>query len=274
MKSFKDKVVVITGAGGGMGLAYAEAFAREGARLALNDWDAQSLGRAKERVLALGAPAVHVSSFDVSDRDAMYAFADEVRATLGPAHIIINNAGIEGEARPVWDMSDESYDKVLGVNLWGVIHGTRAFLPQLFDNGEGAVVNVSSIFGLVGPPVCSDYAASKFAVRGFTEALTAELHGSNITAHTVHPGGIATNIARKAESQAFKDKFLKTEPDDIARFVLKGIRAGHPRIVYGHRSLVANLGSRFVPLRVLNGVVRWFMGSVFDDIQPPAPRAT
>ncbi len=155
MKSFKDKVVVITGAGGGMGLAYAEAFAREGAKLALNDWDAQSLGRAKERVLALGAPAAHVSSFDVSDRDAMYAFADAVRDTLGPAHIIINNAGIEGEARPVWDMSDESYDKVLGVNLWGVIHGTRAFLPHLFDNGEGAVVNVSSIFGLVGPPVSS-----------------------------------------------------------------------------------------------------------------------
>jgi butyryl-CoA dehydrogenase len=155
------------------------------------------------------------------------------------------------------------------VNLWGVVHGTRAFLPQLFENGEGAVVNVSSIFGLVGPPVCSDYAASKFAVRGFTEALSAELQGSPITVHTVHPGGIRTNITRIERSRAFGERFLKTEPDDIARFVLDGIRKGRPRIVYGHRSLPANLGARLVPLSLVNRVVRWLMSDVYGDVAPP-----
>ena len=146
-----------------MGLAYAEAFAREGALLALNDWDGDALTAAGERVRALGAPKVFTEAFDVSDHDAMFGFADRVRQALGPAHIIINNAGIEGGTGPVWALSHADYQKTLGVNLWGVIHGTRAFLPQLFENGEGAVVNISSIFGLIGPPACSD---SSFGLCG------------------------------------------------------------------------------------------------------------
>lgn len=272
MKQFNGKVVVITGAASGMGRAYAEAFAREGALLALNDRDAQGLDQTRRRVLELGTPAVHTSAFDVSDRDAMYAFADEVRDTLGPAHVIVNNAGIEGGAGPVWELSDESFEKVLGVNLWGVIHGTRAFLPHLFENGEGAVVNVSSIFGLIGPPMCSDYAASKFAVRGFTESLAVELHGTPITVHSVHPGGIDTNIARSDATKNFSKRFLKTPPEAIAKVVLRGIRAGTPRIVSGHRSLPAWLGSRVLPLSWINQLARMALGSVIEQPQLPAPR--
>lgn len=195
MKDFRDKTVVITGAGSGMGRAYALEFAKLGARLALNDYDAQGL----DGTLALlkDVPSLRTvrGVFDVSDRAAMERFADEVKATLGNAHVVINNAGIEGSGRPTWATPLAGYERVMRINFYGVLHGSQVFLPQLLANGEGALVNVSSIFGLIGTPSNSDYCASKFAVRGFTEALMVELHDSPVSVHLVHPGGIATNIA-------------------------------------------------------------------------------
>ena len=165
MKTFKNKVVVITGAGSGMGRAYAMAFARLGAKLALNDYDREALGQS---VALLPEPArsdCFHQAFDVADETAFAAFAAAVKQSLGNAHVIINNAGIEGAVKPIWAISKSEIERVMAVNFYGVVNGTRLFLPQLFANGEGAVINVSSVFGLIGTPSNSDYCASKFAVR-------------------------------------------------------------------------------------------------------------
>ena len=199
MKNFNNKVVVITGAGSGMGRAYALEFARLGARLALNDFDATGLTETLAMLPGLPTDSVHSQVFDVGDKTAMHDFAAAVQARLGNAHVVINNAGISGGGLPVWLKDDAAYARTMQVNFFGVVYGTRAFLPQLLANGEGAIINVSSVFGLVGTPDTSDYCASKFAVRGFTESLMVELQQSPISVHLVHPGGVRTNIAKDVE---------------------------------------------------------------------------
>lgn len=200
--TLKDKVVVITGAGSGMGRAYAKVYANAGARLALNDFDAAGL-------------------------------AETVRLH-GRADIVINNAGISGGFKPVWQLAPVEIERTLRVNLWGVIHGTQAFLPHMLKAQSGQIVNVSSIFGLVGAPNHGDYSASKFAVRGFTEALMTELQETGVTAHLVHPGGIATNIGKvDGEELAFSKHYLTTSPDDIALHVRDKLLKGSAKIVYG-----------------------------------------
>lgn len=257
MKSFENKVVVITGAGSGMGRAYAVEFAKLGARLALNDYNEPTLLETRALALEAGAPQVHCEVFDVSSADAFESFASDVQKTSGNAHVIINNAGVASTGLPTWDLDRGTVERVMAINFWGVFHGTSSFLPQLIENGEGAVVNVSSVFGLVGTPGSSAYCASKFAVRGFTESLVSELADSPITAHIVHPGGIATNISQTetvADRQVLDDfsrVYLTTSPESVARRVIRGIRRGEPRIVYGNQSLRLDVGSRFVPLRAL-----------------------
>lgn len=273
MKNFKDKVVVVTGAGSGMGRAYAKAFAARGARLALNDYDADGLA---ETVAELGRgwpdASVHAAAFDVSDRDAMMSFAAEVQTTLGKAHVIINNAGIEGAGRPVWATTQSDYERIFQINFFGVVHGTQAFLPQLLANGEGAIVNVSSIFGLIGPPNSSDYSATKFAVRGFTESLMNELRETPLSVHLVHPGGIATNIARADHTRAFSSHYLTTAPEDIVEHVIKAVGKGTLRIVYGNGALKTHLGALFVPLKWLNRLIWQDMKDVIDKSDyPPRP---
>ena len=274
MKHFRNKVVVITGAGSGMGRAYALAFAALGAHLALNDYDAKGLAETVDRV-ATQSPHVrlHSAAFDVSDRAAMFAFAEAVQAALGHAHVIINNAGIEGASKPVWATPIDAYERVMRINFYGVVHGTQAFLPHLLANGEGAVVNVSSIFGLIGPPNHSDYSAAKFAVRGFTEALMVELHDSPISVHLVHPGGIATNIARAEGSKDFAQKYLSTPPEAIVRHVIRSIGRRRPKIVFGRDSFKTWLGANLVPLRLLNPIIWRDMKGVIDRSDYPATKA-
>ena len=255
MKNFKDKVVVVTGAGSGMGRAYAIEFGRLGARLALNDFDAKGLAETVALLAQSGTGGVLSQVFDVSARDAMHDFAEQVKTELGNAHVIINNAGIEGSGKPLWATNDQSYERVMNINFFGVVHGTKAFLPQLIANGEGAVVNVSSIFGLIGTPNHSDYCASKFAVRGFTEALMVELQESSVSVHLVHPGGIATNIAQHDSSQAFAGKYLSTPPEAIAKRVVQGIRRREARIVYGYGSMKTWLGACLLPLGFEEGLL-------------------
>jgi NAD(P)-dependent dehydrogenase (short-subunit alcohol dehydrogenase family) len=269
MKDFTNKVVVITGAGSGMGRAYALEFARLGARLALNDYDSNGLADTVKLVRDVSSVDLHSAAFDVSDRAAMDNFANEVKAHLGAAHVVINNAGIEGSGKPVWATDAASYQRVMNINFFGVVNGTQAFLPQLLENNEGAIVNVSSIFGLIGPPNNSDYSASKFAVRGFTEALMVELLHSPISVHLVHPGGINTNIARSEHAQAFKHKYLSTPPEAIVRHVIRGIRRGTPKIVYGKDSFKTWLGANFVPLRLLNRIIWRDMADVIDRSDYP-----
>ncbi|MCB9033999.1 MAG: SDR family oxidoreductase [Chitinophagales bacterium] len=264
MKSFKNKVVVITGAGSGMGRAYALAFAKEGANLALNSYSLNNLEETKEIVNSKYNVKIYTSDFDVSNNAKMKAFAKNVKKNLGNAHVIINNAGIEGNSKPVFELSVENIDRIMQVNFYGVVNGTLAFLPQLIDNNEGAIVNVSSIFGLVGVPNFADYCASKFAVRGFTESLMVELLKSPITVHLVHPGGINTNITHNSENQKFDSKYLSTPPEAIASVLIKAIKRKQSKIVYGNGALKTWLGANFVPQDILNGILWHEFKKVID----------
>lgn len=270
MKNFKKKIVVITGAAAGMGRAYAVEFARLGAILALNDFDKAGLDETI-RLISKKYPKVKVlgKAFDVGSREQMNEFAEQVKLTFGNAHVIINNAGIAGGAKPVWEITDEALDRVIRVNLMGVIHGTRAFLPQLFANKEGAVINVSSIFGLVGTPFNSDYCATKFAVRGFTEALMVELHDTPIQVHLVHPGGIKTNIAKGSENGAeFEEKYLKTTPEDMVKHVIKKVKQNEPRIVYGYQARRVWFASLALRLKARNEVFYKEFKEFIDQYKP------
>lgn len=262
MNDFRDKVIVVTGAAGGMGRAYAEYFAALGATLALNDIDGAELEQTAARARSAGAKTVITDVFDVSSRDAMFAFASRVHAELGGAHVVINNAGIEGETAPVTDLSDAGLNRLMGVNFWGVVHGTRAFLPQIQARGQGAVVNVSSVFGFVGTPNAADYCASKFAVRGFTESLMVELRQSPISVHLVHPGGIATGIARGPRAQAFARKYLRTPPEVVARAVAKAIADRTLRVVVGHNAWRTWFAGNLLPL----GLRNWFLERELRDV--------
>ncbi len=264
MKDLNNKIVVITGAGSGMGRAYAHAFARRGSKLALCDYDAQGLAETVEQLGGAEQSQLCHRVLDVSDQAAMQEFAQYVAQQLGNAHILINNAGIEGSAKPSWSTDMDCYRRVMEVNFYGVVYGCQAFLPQLRANSEAAIVNVSSIFGLIGTPNHSDYCASKFAVRGYSEALMAELLDSHIQVHLVHPGGIDTDIARQPRSRAFSQHFLSTKPEAIAAKLIDSIARNRPRLVYGNGSRKTWLGARFVPLRWLTALIWREMRPVID----------
>jgi NAD(P)-dependent dehydrogenase (short-subunit alcohol dehydrogenase family) len=269
MKSFDGKIVVITGAGSGMGRAYALEFARRGAQLALNDYDADTL---TETVALLPrAKTTLQAAFDVSDRDAMYRFADQVHAELGGAHIIINNAGVRGSGKPVWSVTDASYTRLMAINFYGVVHGTRAFLPQIRANGEGAIVNISSIFGLTGTPNSSDYCAAKFAVRGFTESLMVEMANEPITVHLVHPGGVATNINKSSGRDDFGTKFLRTDPAEVATRVANSILRPRARIVLGYGARKTQIGANFLPREILTRLLWKQISPSIDKSTYPTP---
>ncbi len=262
MKSFKDKVAVITGAGSGIGRALAGQLAAQGAKLALSDVNEAGL---RETVEALGLDSERVISkvFDVADRNAVYTFADEVMAHFDAAHLVINNAGVALGAS-VEEMSYEDFEWLMGINFWGVVYGTKAFLPHLKAADEGHIVNVSSVFGLIGVPTQSAYNAAKFAVRGFTESLRQELEIENggVSCTTVHPGGIKTNIARNARmgsgmekitgtdtDKARRDfeKLFRTTPEEAARTILKGVRANKRRVLIGSDALAIDGMQRLLP---------------------------
>jgi NAD(P)-dependent dehydrogenase (short-subunit alcohol dehydrogenase family) len=269
MKSFDGKIVVITGAGSGMGRAYALEFARRGAQLALNDYDADTL--AETVMLLPTTTTVLQSAFDVSDRDAMYRFADQVHTELGGAHVIINNAGVAGCGRPAWSAKDADYEHIMGINFYGVVHGTRAFLPQIRARGQGAVVNISSIFGLTGTPNSSDYCAAKFAVRGFTESLMVEMVNEPITVHLVHPGGVATNIAKSADGDDFANKFLRTDPAEVATRVADSILKPQARIVLGYGARKTQIGANFLPRKSLTRLLWQQISPTIDKSDYPPP---
>ena len=201
MKSLKGKVAVITGAGSGIGQATAEALAKQGCELAISDINERGLAETRARCESHG---VRVSSarVDVADRAAMYAWADNVVADHGRVNIVINNAGVALGAT-IEDMSYEDQEWLMGINFWGVVYGTKAFLPHIKKTGDGHVVNISSVFGLIAVPTQSAYNAAKFAVRGFTECLREEMdmEDCGIGVTCVHPGGIKTNIARASRQR-------------------------------------------------------------------------
>lgn len=266
MQSFIDKVVVITGAGSGMGRAYALEFGHLGAKLALNDFNAASLDETMALLKEQGQmpQRMMAQAFDVSEREQMFAFAQQVQAQWGPAHIVINNAGISGQGRHVKDMPFEDVDRVMRINFNGVLHGTQAFLPQLLANEEAALVNISSTLGLVGMSGNAEYCASKFAVRGLTEALMVELAGTQVQVHLVHPGGVRTGIADGTEKgRRLAQKYFKTPPQEVVKAVIAGIRKKKARIVFGHQAQQTWWLSWLLPLglrtQLLAGIKRKLM---------------
>jgi len=262
--SVRGKVAVVTGAGSGIGRELALQLARRGARLALSDVAETGLAETAARAGALGAQ-VHTAALDVTDRSAVLAYAGTVAGHFGVVHQVYNNAGVAGGST-VLDSDWADYDRILGVNLFGVLHGTKAFLPHLVASGDGHVVNVSSLNGLMAQASINAYSASKFAVRGFTEALRQEmlLAGHPVQVTVVHPGGVRTGIATaalevsrargaqvtaedEARTRFYNEKLLRMPAEQAARIVVDGVEAGRPRVLVGNDAKAVDLLVRLFP---------------------------
>jgi len=262
MKDFRGKVAAITGAGSGIGRALALALARDGARLALSDVQDEGLDETARQVLALGATCT-TAHVDVANRDAVFAWADACAREHGQVHLAINNAGV-ALAAPAESVSPEDFEWLMGINFWGVVHGSQAFLPHLKASGDGHLVNLSSIFGIVAMPTQSAYNAAKFAVRGYTEALRMELQieGAPVGVTCVHPGGIATNIVRAQRidpaiqrltggtEEGFRraaDRSIQTtSPEAAARRILHGVQRNESRVLVGPDARVLDIMARLL----------------------------
>lgn len=241
MQGFAGKVAVVTGAGSGIGQALAIELARSGAKVAISDVNTEGLADTEKQLRAIGAP-VKADRLDVTEREAFLLYADEVKNHFGKVNQIYNNAGIayvgDVDVTPFKDI-----ERVMDVDFWGVVNGTKAFLPYLIESGDGHVVNVSSVFGLFSVPGQAAYNSAKFAVRGFTEALRQEMAGKPVKVTTVHPGGIKTAIMRNATAaegvdregltKTFDRKLANTTPQKAAQVILDGVRKNKPRVLIG-----------------------------------------
>jgi NAD(P)-dependent dehydrogenase (short-subunit alcohol dehydrogenase family) len=241
--ALRGRVAVVTGAGSGIGRALAQELARRGAKLALSDVDEAGLAETVRQVRVIGAP-VHEQRLDVTDRAAVLAYAETVAAHYGTVQLVVNNAGIAFTG-DVTEMAFDDLERVMDVDFWGVVNGSKAFLPHLIASGDGHLVNVSSLFGLLAVPGQSAYNAAKFAVRGFTESLRQEMlvAGHPVRVTCVHPGGIRTAIARNAGAVPGKDaavlaeyfdrRLARTSADDAARSILRAVTRNRARAVVG-----------------------------------------
>ena len=240
MRTFSGRTAVVTGAGSGIGRALAMELARRGAHVAASDVDAAGVEAAVADITARGGTA-KAWTLDVTDADAVQRHADEVAEAFGGVHLVINNAGIALAARAV-EQTAAQVSRVIDVDLVGVVNGTQAFLPHLLASGDGHLVNISSLFGLVAMPYNSAYNAAKFGVRGYTESVAIELAASRapVGVTCVHPGGVKTGIAASAEvvdgnqglATAF-EKMLRMPPERAAEIILRGVQRGRRRQLVG-----------------------------------------
>jgi NAD(P)-dependent dehydrogenase (short-subunit alcohol dehydrogenase family) len=258
MKDLRGRVAAVTGAGSGIGRALATELARRGAHLALADIDDAGLAETVSRCEGRGVK-ITSQHLDVANRDAVYAWADRVVADHGAVNLVVNNAGVALGAT-VESMSYEDFEWLMNINFWGVVYGTKAFLPHLKASGEGHVVNLSSVFGLISVPSQSAYNAAKFAVRGFTDTLRMELEieGAPVSATTIHPGGIKTNIARNArmdpsvtemagdpeKARGDFERLFITSPEKAARQILAAVQRDRRRALIGPDAKLIDFVSR------------------------------
>ncbi len=272
MSSIDGRTAVITGAGSGIGQAVARRLAAHGCPVVLADWNEDGLN---DTAASISGPVL-VKRLDVRDRQGQMAFAAEAREWAPqPIGLVFNNAGVT-VLQGVADASPEDDQWVLDINFHGVVNGVSAFLPILLEQRSGVIANTSSVFGLVGFPHQSAYCASKFAVRGYTEALRQELKGTGVRAVVVHPGGVKTNIVANARfrsdfrgehqdvESAARDfaTIARTSPDKAAKIIHEGIEKGRSRIRVGPDAVFLDLLVRAAPTRYfdiierLEGVVR------------------
>ncbi len=275
MEGFAGKVTAVTGAGSGIGQALALELGRSGASLAISDVDAEGLAQTEEQLKAIGAP-VRSDRLDVTEREAFQIYADQINEHFGTVNQIYNNAGIAytGDVE-ITEFKD--IERVMDVDFWGVVNGTKAFLPHLIASGDGHVVNVSSLFGLMSMPGQAAYNSAKFAVRGFTEALRQELvlNRDPVKVTSVHPGGIKTAIARngltaegvdpEAQYKFFDKRLASTTPQRAAEIILHGVAKNKARVLVGQDAVVLDLIVRITG----SGYQRLFF-PVVGRMKPPS----
>ena len=287
MKTLTDKVVVITGAGSGIGRALALNAAARGAVLALSDVDEAGLGETAERARQRMAPDVRTDVLDVRDRTAVASYAASVRDQFGRVNVVVNNAGVALHGN-FEEVTYDDFEWVMDIDFWGVVHGSKEFLPYLIESGDGHLVNISSLFGLLGMPGQTAYNSAKFAVRGLTEALRQEIliAGHPVEVSCVHPGGIKTAIARNARATESEDKatfaeffdrkLAKMSAEKAAEVIVAGVLANRPRIVVGADAKLLDAFVRLVGARyqrVIAGVSSRVMPRPRQRGQASADRA-
>lgn len=276
MKSFSGKVAAITGAGSGIGRELALQLARRGCHLALCDVNEKGLAKTVEVARRMKIKVTD-TRVDASDREAVYEWADRTAEEHGKVNLIFNNAGV-ALGSTIEGGSYEDFEWLFDIDFWGVVYGTKAFLPCLRASGEGHVVNVSSVFALISIPGQAAYNASKAAVRAFTEALRMELEmsGAPVSATSVHPGGIKTNIANTSREDAsledlgldaknsrekFNDLFI-TGPDKAAATILRAVERDKRRVLVGPDAYVIDAMARLMPSRYQDVVKRLVLRSM------------
>ena len=272
MKTFREKVAVITGAGSGMGRYLAILLAKDGADVCICDVNEETLNETKAMLRKYNA-SVSSHLLDVSDKESIEALPQKVIDQHGKVDLVFNNAGVTSGAH-FQDMNEDNWDWVMGINFEGVVNSTRAFIPHLINSSEAAIINTSSIFGMVTVPGQTVYHATKFAVRGFTESLALEMKQTNpnLQIHCVHPGHIGTNIAATArmsdedfantqpKSSIFTGNAPKTQremgelfreggmhPSKAAKIILNGVKKNKSRIFVGLDAKLLDLSQRLFP---------------------------
>jgi NADP-dependent 3-hydroxy acid dehydrogenase YdfG len=258
MKSFSQQVAVITGAGSGMGRALAIELAKQNCAVAISDVVEETL---LETAAMLREYNVKVSSecLDIADRSAVERYARDTYETFGKINLVFNNAGVS-VTDSAEHMSYADFEWLMNINFWGVVHGTKAFLPYLQQADQAHIINTSSIFGILSFPTQSAYNASKFAVRGYTESLRQELSDTHIGVSCVHPGGVKTNIVNTSRyttadnESPTKEELMETfqemaglTSEEAALVILNGVKKNKARILVGKDAHFLALVARIVP---------------------------
>jgi len=267
MRQLRDRVAVVTGAASGVGRATAELLGRKGCALAIVDVDEDRLAEVGAKLREAGSPvSLHIA--DVADAERMAALPGEVVAEHGAAHILVNNAGVSVTGT-FEDQSLEDLHWIFDINFWGVVHGCKFFLPELRKVDEGHIVNVSSMFGFVGVPTQSSYCATKFAVRGLSESLWAELRDTHIGVTSIHPGGVRTGIAEsmrsyddEARDSAIQGIARSRGPEPVAAVIVRAIEGRKLRAIAGWEAYVAEWLKRLFPVRTQHLIARGMKAGV------------
>jgi len=265
MREIRGTVAVVTGAGSGIGRALAVQLARLGAKLALADVNAAGLEETRK---VAGTDVARTYTVDVSKATAVEDFARRVKEDFGRASLLINNAGVALYGT-FSELSLEEFEWLIGINFWGVVHGCKFFLPLLQHEPDAHLVNISSVFGLFGPPGQTAYCSSKYAVRGFSESLREELRETSIKVTCVHPAGIATRIAEdarsgvatrsedRAEALARAAQLLRIPPEEAARVIIQGVLKNKDRILIGKDAYRIDFLQRLFPTRATAMLAKW-----------------